>query len=154
MFQMLKMHWNRKWILLLGSSQGSCIAVISCILQEKTVSECRITERLNCLISKIQTENNCIIFLGLFLIQSLRTRRSYFRIGLFVSKYSSHQKDLIARQMQGISTPVVWAPSQGSETAALCWVWRCSGHLWFHCASISTDTFKTLHLLFFGFSRV
>lgn len=36
----------------------------------------------------------CIIFLALFLIQSLCTRRNYFRIGLFVLKYSSHKKDV------------------------------------------------------------
>lgn len=91
--------------MLLGSLQGRHIAVITYILQKKN-SECRIAERLNCLIFKIQTQNNVHNFPSPF----PSSRRNYFRIGLLVLKYSSHQKDLIAKQMQSIS---VWVPSLG-----------------------------------------
>lgn len=44
--------------MLLGSSRGSHIAVTIYISQEKPVGECRITEILNCLVFKIQAQNN------------------------------------------------------------------------------------------------
>lgn len=94
-----KMHWNRSWILLVISSQGSHIAITTYILQSKTVAEGRKTEIKGWAqlhdFWKPESSITCIIFLALSFIQSpLWEWTISGKICIFVFKYSSHESNI------------------------------------------------------------